>query len=93
MATRNDEDRIDANGPAAEAPEETKEDHGGSAVKQGLHGQAVRTAARGRDEFVGRGESSRQDTGRTDQAGRHYGRTGPEEPGPGYGKGPGQPDK
>lgn len=65
--------------------------HGGSEVKQGMHGQSTREAARGRTEFQGRGESSQYDEGRSSEAGRHYGRSGTEEPGPGYGRGPLQP--
>ena len=64
---------------------------GGSAVKQGLRGSSVRTDARGRDEFHGRGESAIFDQGRAEQSGRHYGRSGTETPGPGYGRGPLQP--
>lgn len=64
---------------------------GGSAVKQGLRGSSVRTDARGRDEFHGRGESASFDQGRAEQSGRHYGRSGTETPGPGYGRGPLQP--
>jgi len=66
--------------------------HSGTAMKQGLHGHAVRTEERGRDEFNGRGESADLDQGRSESSGRHYGRSGDEEPGPGYGRGPLQPE-
>lgn len=65
--------------------------HAGSSVKQGMHGGSRRAAARGRDEFNGNGASAAMDMGRTETAGRHYGRSGPESPGPGYGRGPLQP--
>jgi len=56
--------------------------HGGSSVKQGLAGQSMRAAERGRDEFQGNGASAELDPGRTQEGGRHYGRPAIHEPGP-----------
>lgn len=93
MPNRNEEERIDANEVRADSPEEANAQRGGSEVKQGLHGQSTREAARGRKEFAGNGDQARLDEGRAEAAGRHYGRSGSEEPGPGYGKGELQPDE
>jgi hypothetical protein len=55
--------------------------HGGSSVKQGMAGQSMRAAERGRDEFQGNGASAELDPGRTTEGGRHYGRpAGEHEP-------------
>lgn len=59
--------------------------HGGSSVKQGAR------AARGRDEFDGKGKSAAQDPSRTREGGCHYGRPAIDEPVPG-GVPPGRPD-
>jgi hypothetical protein len=84
--------------PEAESSEEPMEvldpqiEHGGSSVKQGLRGNSSRGQARGRDEFQAQGNAADYDLGRATVGGRHYGRSGGEEPGPGYGRGPLQPE-
>jgi hypothetical protein len=62
---------------------------GGDSVKQGLHRGSRRAHARGRTGKVESGESAEFDQGRSNRAGRHYGATGDEEPGPGFRKVPG----
>ena len=69
-------------GTVEEEPAVAKGGHGGSAVKQGMKGQSVRTEERGRDEFSGSGDSAALDTGRASEGGRHYGRATAAEPPP-----------
>ena len=86
-------ERHDDKDPSETEDVDSHPQHGGSEVKQGMHGQSKREAARGRIEFQGRGDSTLYGQDRAAEAGRHYGRSGTEEPGPGYGRGPLQPKK
>lgn len=78
-------------GGELEEPVDSRIQHEGSSVKQGLKGGSYRAQERGRDEFQERGEAAVWDETRAEAAGRHYGRSGDEQPGPGYGRGPLQP--